>query len=52
MITMQVASVVGRVKQACHYGSLVIRDVTERVVLMVKVSDSQWLLEDCVGFFK
>ena len=31
-----VASAVGRIKQACHYGSLVIRDVKEGFVLMVK----------------
>ena len=33
---IRVASLVGRIIQACHYGSLVIRDVTERLVLMVK----------------
>ena len=36
MITMQVATILGRIGQECHYGSLVIRDVTERFVLMVK----------------
>ena len=36
MITIRVASIVGRIRQACHYGSLVIRDVIERFVLFVK----------------
>ena len=31
-----VASVLGRFRHACHYGSLVIRDVTERFVLIIK----------------
>ena len=30
MITIQVASVVGKIRQAYHYGSLVIRDVTKK----------------------
>ena len=38
MITMRVASVVGNIRQTCHYGSLVIRDVPKKkkVLLMVK----------------
>ena len=36
MITMRVAPVVGKIRLACHYGSLVIRDVIERFVLMGK----------------
>ena len=35
-MTMRVASVVGRIRRACHYGSLVIKDVTERSVLEVQ----------------
>ena len=31
MMTMRVALVLGRIGQACHYGSLVIRDVTKKV---------------------
>ena len=34
-ITMRVALVVGRIRQACHCGSLFIRDVPEKFVLMV-----------------
>ena len=33
---IQVALLMGRIRQACHYGSLVIKEVTERFVLMVK----------------
>ena len=36
MITMRVAPVVDSIRQAFHYRSLVIRDITERFVLMVK----------------
>ena len=36
MITMWVALIVGKIRQACHYRCPVIRDVTERFVLMVK----------------
>ena len=36
VMTMQVASIVGRIRQVSNYESLVIRDVTERSVLMVK----------------
>ena len=36
MITVWAASVVGRIRQACHYRSLVREKVTERFVLMVK----------------
>ena len=36
MITMRVVPVVDSIRQSCHFGSLVIRDVTERFVLMVK----------------
>ena len=34
MITMRVALIMGRFRQVCHYGSLVIRDVTKRSVLI------------------
>ena len=33
---MRVASLVNRIRQVCHYESLVIRDVTERSVLFMK----------------
>ena len=36
MMTMRVASVMGRFRQVCHYGSLVIRDVIKRSVLIGK----------------
>ena len=35
-MTIRVALVVDRIRQACPYGSLVIRDVTEWSVLTVK----------------
>ena len=36
MITMWATSVVGRIRQACHFGSLVREEVTERFALVVK----------------
>ena len=36
MMTIRVALVLGRFRQACHYGFLVIRDVIEKFVLIVK----------------
>ena len=36
MMTMQVISVLGRFRQACHFESLVIGDMIEGFVLFVK----------------
>ena len=36
VMTMQVATILGRIGQVCHYGSLVIKDVTKRSILVVK----------------
>ena len=46
MMTMRVALVMGRIREACHDRSLVIKDVTERSILVVKGCDIQGLLED------
>ena len=36
VMTIWVTSVLGRIRQACHYESLVIGDVIEKFVLIVK----------------
>ena len=45
-MTMLVASILGRIMQARHYGSLDIRDVIE--THYERGNDNQWImLEDC-----
>ena len=50
MTIIQLSLVMGRPRQACYHGSLIMKDITERFVLVVRASDSQGLLEDCVDF--
>ena len=37
MMIMQVAPIVGKIRQVCHYGSLIIRDVTKKKKIERKV---------------
>ena len=51
-MTTWVALVLGRIRQACHYGSLVIRDNRRIRTICKGLVTTTELLEDCVDFFK
>ena len=49
-MTMQVASVLGRIRQACHYEYLVVGDTTKRPVLSMRLVAVKELRDVCVDY--